>query len=349
MKANLYRILAGLTLGVGALHATTTSTTEIQGSIPLAAAANSDTLMATPFGLEAAWQGTVQSATSVQLTMSGSPGWSSGAYAPGASTYYVRLLSGALNGHYFVVTANDGSSVTVDNAGLDLTQIASGDQIELAPFWTLGTLYPSSSAGVTFTVSSSALAQQTQLLFFNPAGTGTNRAPSATYFYYNGAWRKVGSPVTASFNSTVVYPDTYFLQRNKGTANTVALSGRVFSSDLSTLIDSNATTKQDNYVALAFPVDVTLGNSGLAGSGAFATSGSALTPSDELLLFTPGQTGINHSASAAYFYYNSGWRLVGGDVSVDYSNSVVITAGSGFIIRKAVNSGSGSWVFQTNL
>jgi len=40
-----------------------------------------------------------------------------------------------------------------------------------------------------------------QLLVYDNAATGKNKTPSATYFYFNGAWRKVGADVATNFGS----------------------------------------------------------------------------------------------------------------------------------------------------
>jgi uncharacterized protein (TIGR02597 family) len=316
------------------------------GGVMLSAAANTDTLVSVTLAPNAAWVGTASSAAGSGISVNGSPAWSPNQYASG-TYYYVRMLSGAQRGQYFSVVANGGSDLTVDNAGLNLSSIVSGDSMEIAPYWTLGTLYPASQAGNAFTVTTSTLAKKTQLLFFDATSTGINRSPSSTYYFFNGAWRKVGQPTTVSYDSAIVYPDSYLLQRNVTSATSLISTGRVQPGHLGTVLEATAATQNDNYVALAFPVDVTLAATGLASAG-FTPSTSTLSLKDQLLWFDPAETGINRSPTFTYYYFNGAWRRKGASATLDFG-STVLKAGSGFIIRKAANGTTASWVFSTGI
>lgn len=315
------------------------------GGFTTTAAANTDTLVSPTLAREAAWRGTIAGGTGTSITAS-SDVWSAGQFAPGAETYYIRMLSGALSGQYFVITGNTASALTVDAAGLNLSTLVSGDTAEIVPFWTLGTLYPASQAGTAFIASASPVARQTELLFFDGSGSGINRAPSTSYFYLNGAWRRSGAALTTSFNGTVILPDAYFIQRNKAAATTLVYVGRVQPGAVGTVIEAK-TTQNDNYVAVSFPVDIPLSQTGLVGNG-FSVSASPVAISDRLLVFNPNETGINRAPSTSYFYYNGAWRKSGSSVAVDFGSDV-IRAGSGFIIRKAANGSSGVWNYATGL
>jgi uncharacterized protein (TIGR02597 family) len=340
-------LLAAAFLPAAALFADTV-TSDISGYLKISAPATTDTPISPVFARDTIWRSTVSSVSGATITVSGTPNWTAGALAPGANTYYVRLTSGALKGQFLTITGNATGSVTVDNAGLNLASLTAGDALEIAPYWTLGTLYPAGDAGTKFIASSSTLVRQTELLFFDASTSGINRAPSSTYYFYNGAWRKFGADVTVSFDSTIIYPDNYFIQRNKASATTVVLTGRVMPAFIGTILEGAASKQNDNYIALSYPADVTLARSGLASNG-FSASSSPLNISDKLLLFDPAVTGYNRAPAATYYYYNSGWRKFGGDVTVDYSSTVTIPAGSGFIIRKAANAASSTWQFDTQL
>ena len=348
MQTKFLRLLLPLGLGLAAAHAAT-QTSDIQGFIQTTAPANTDTLVSPSFGRAAVWAGAVQSVSGSRIALAGSPGWTSDQYAPAASTYYVRLLSGALQGQFFTVASNDSASVLVDSAGLDLSQIAASDRLELAPYWTLGTLYPAGQAGTAFVASTSTLVRQTELYFYDSAGAGINRAPAATYYFFNGAWRKVGSAATVSFDSKVVLPDAYFLHRNKAAATTLTLVGRVQPGKLGTLVEARSDVAQDNFVAVAYPLGLTLRQLGLADTAGFTTSMSTLARADELYVYDSAQTGINRAPSASYYYYDGGWRKVGASAATDFSDSVTLPAGGGFIVRRAAGGTTGSWVFDTTL
>jgi uncharacterized protein (TIGR02597 family) len=337
-------LVAALVVTSSALADTVTS--DISGYVKISAPATTDTPIAPVLARSTIWRDTVASVSGSVITVSGSPAWTAGALAPGTDTYYVRLTSGALKGHFFTITTNDSGSVTVDNAGLDLSTIAAADTLEIAPYWTLGTLYPAGEAGTKFIASNSSDSPETELLFYGTS-TGINRAPSASYYFYQGAWRKVGDATLASFDNTIVYPDTYFIQRNKASATTVTLTGRVMPSFISTILEG-ASTQNDNYVALAYPSDVTLARTGLATSG-FTASTSPLKLADTLLLFNTAATGYSRAPLVTYYYYNGGWRKFGAPVTTDFSNTVSIPAGTGFIVRKAANASTTTWQFDTQL
>lgn len=314
------------------------------GGMTLPAAASTDTFVSVALATNAAWVGTVASVTGSNITVAGAPGWTANAFVtPGY--HYARLLSGAQAGHYLSIISNSADTLSVDAAGLNLSTVAATDKIEIAPYWTLGTLYPGAKAGTSFIASTSSLSRQTEILIFDDTVTGTNRAASAIYFFYNSAWRKVGASIATSFDNTIIYPDSYFMQRNKAAATSLVYTGRVQPASVSTILVAT-TTQNDNFVALAYPVNVTLNGSGLAASG-FTTTTSTLSRKDELLWFDPAGTGINRAASAIYFYYNNGWRKVGASVATDFGASVELTAGSGFIIRKVANGNTAAWTYNT--
>lgn len=310
------------------------------------AAANTDTLVSPTFMRPAIWRGTAASAGGSTIVLSDTPAWEAGSFSAFGKPSYVRFVSGSLKGHYFTITACSSSTLTVDNAGFDLSQAVNGDGAEVAPYWTLITLFPASAAGTSFIASPNAFSRQTELLFFDATQTGINRAPSSTYYFSNGAWRKTGAAVVTSFDDTVIYPDTYFLMRNKAGATTITHSGRVQEGALGTVIVATSSTENDNFLALSFPADVTLDQSGLA-NGAFTATTTPFQRKDTLLWFNPENTGINNAASAVYYYYNGAWRKVGSPITTDFGSTVKLNAGSGFIIRKASAGSTGAWVFQT--
>jgi uncharacterized protein (TIGR02597 family) len=310
------------------------------GGMTLPAAASTDTFVSVTLATNAAWVGTVASVSGSDITVAGAPGWSANAFVtPGY--HYARLLSGAQAGHYFSIISNSADTLSVDASGLNLSSIAASDKMEIAPYWTLGTLYPASQAGTAFTASTGSY--QTQLLAFDATSTGINRSASAVYYFYSGHWRQVGKSVGISYDNTIVYPDTYIIQRNTAAATALIHTGRVQRGSLGTILEATASAQNDNFVALAYPLDVTLNGTGLATS-AFTASVSGYK--DQLLWFDPAGTGINRSATYTYYYYNGAWRRVGASTSTDFG-ATVLKAGSGFIIRKAANGVTAPWVFST--
>ncbi len=336
--------LLSLFLLAAVAHATVTAYSPPVGGMTTSAAGTTDSFMSVALAQPAAWVGTVASVSGSDITVSGTPGWGTNAFASG-TFYYVRLLNGAQAGHFFSVTANGSGDVTVDNAGLNLSVINAGDTMEIVPYWTLGTLYPAGRAGISFTATTSLLSRQTVLLFFDSTVTGINRSASSSYYFYNGAWRKVGQSTATSFDNTIVYPDAYYIQRNTAAPTSLVYTGRVQPGYLGTILVGAAGTANDNFVALAYPVDVTLDQLTMAPSSFVATT-SLLSTQDQLLYFSPSVTGINRSADFVYYYYNGAWRRKGASTATNFG-STVLTAGSGFIIRKVANAATVPWVFST--
>jgi uncharacterized protein (TIGR02597 family) len=237
-------------------------------------------------------------------------------------------------GCLYTVTSNDLTSLTLDLNGDDLSSVQPDTEILIIPYWTLNSIFPASDANTSFVPSNSPLVRQTQVLVPNYSGLGINRAGATTYFFYNGAWRQFGRPITEDHGNDILLPDAYFIVRNPTKTTTLSVAGDVLTKKLMTSLTTQATSPQDNLVSMIRPIGVTLNDMGLTEGGAFAPSSSAVIRLDQLFLYSNSQIGFNKGASATYFYYNSGWRLFGKPISEDHGNDI-IPVGSGFIIRKA--------------
>jgi uncharacterized protein (TIGR02597 family) len=340
------KLLAALAALPLATLAQSVSTDPI-GFVTLTTLSNSDTIFSTPLARPEAFRGSVSTLSPTTITAAGTPGWTASAfvYAAGtqSNTYYLRFRTGAKAGSYYTVTANTTDTVTIDLAGDLLTGVASGDEFALIPYWTLGTVFPSSTVGTAFEASS-AFVRNTQIFFPNQSGIGTNLASDSSYYFLNSAWRQAGQPSSISYNDKVLPPDSYVTVRNKSFTGKVAVMGGVVTAAQSTPINFYAASAQDNFVALAYPVDTTLNNLGI--SSTFVPS-TAFSRKDQVLVFDNAAAAINKSPSAIYFFMNGAWRKAGQSSSLDFGSDV-IKAGSGFIVRKAVNSSGPStvdWVF----
>ncbi|MGA2053655.1 MAG: TIGR02597 family protein [Opitutales bacterium] len=259
------------------------------------------------------------------------------------NTYFVQFMTGNKEGYFYTVTANDGSTITVDSNG-DTSlpgDVIPGDQINVVPYWTLNTTFPN---GQGLYPSNSTSSPQSLVMLPNLTKAGINLPVAASYYYYTGngtpGWKLVGDTSSNTYPDVVLSPDTYFIVRHPlATANTtLMLLGAVPMSKQAIIVNNlKALTRQDNAVALPVPEDVTLLNSNLYPA---VISGSAtLSPMDSLLVFSPGVIKQNKSATAVYFYYTGsanggpGWRKTG-DATTIRNNDLVLAAGQGFIIRR---------------
>ncbi len=268
-----------------------------------------------------------------------------GTTASGLSASYDRSPK---EGSYYTVTANSTGALTVNLNGDSLSTVAAGTTVSLIPYWTLGTAFPASDAGVSYVISTglSSRTIKTQILLPDLTSAGFNLAPAAAYINYNGSWRLSPSDGTVAYDDVILPPTSNFTVRNAATATTFTPSGGVYMNRITAPLDTLASGAQDNAVSVPRPVTLTLNDLGLLESGAFAlsTGTSNRTIKDTLLVYDNTQTGFNKAPSAAYFYYNGGWRLSPSDGSVDYG-ATPINYGTGFIVRKApaVNGATSFW------
>ena len=256
-------------------------------------------------------------------------------------------------GSYYTVTANGTGTLTVNLNGDSLSAVAASTSVSLIPYWTLGTAFPDSAAGTSYIASSGTTSRtrQTQIFTTDLTSAGINLVQSATYFYYNAAWRLAGSAdPTVSYDDIVLPPSTYFTVRNASTATTFTPTGGVYMNRLTIPLDTQSSQQQDNAVAIARPAPVALNDLGLITSGAFAasTGTTTRTRTDSLQVYDNTQIAFNKVPSANYFYYNGGWRLAGAtDPTVDYGTTT-LPYGTGVIIRKAATPG-GTTAFWQNV
>jgi uncharacterized protein (TIGR02597 family) len=342
--ATLVGLLAALPLSLFAGATSVSVATDPVGFVTVTTLSNSDTIFSTPLAQSEAFRGSVGSLTSTTVTAAGTPGFTPSAfvYAAGtqSNTYFLRFRTGAMAGSYFTITANTASTVTLDLAG-NVLGAAPGDQFAIIPYWTLGTAFPASSAGTAFQTSTSIFSINTEILFPDQVSQGINLSSAATYFFLNGAWRQFGAPLNVSFNDTVMPPDSYVTIRNTAFTGSISVMGGVPGTPQVAPVNSYPGNQQDNFLALTFPVAVTLNNLGLVGSNA---STSPIRPStsvfnlvDQILVFDNTVPGINKSASATYFYLNNAWRKFGSPLTTDFGGDV-LQPGSGLILRRGVDS-----------
>ena len=339
-----------VSLLITAVSFAATATTDPVGYNTLTLRANSDTYVSVPFQRPSVFVGQVSSVSGNMLTLAGAS-WTTNqfVYAAGsqANTYYAFIRSGSKEGNYYTITASGSNSLTVDLGGDTLAGLAAGDSVSVIPYWTLGTVFPASDVGVSFASSASAAVRPTQILIPDLASAGINLAPTVTYFFYNGAWRRFGQSLTLNKNDDVLLPDAYFIVRNQAFTGATTQTGNVLVKKLVTPLATRVGGKQDNPVAVLRPIPVTLNDSGLISSGAFAPTTSVALRTDELLVFDNTVTGTNKSASATYFYYNGAWRKFGSSLALDFGSTVVFSPNTAVQIRKA-SSATGASIVWTN-
>lgn len=312
------------------------------GVMPLNLLGLSDSFVAIPFTRPNASSSAVASVASNIITVT-SASWAAGqfVYSSGvqSNSYYARFDSGALEGRAYNVITNDSNTLTVDLGSDALDSASTGDIVSIIPHWTLNSAFPN---GAGILASPSQGNRFTEILLPDNASSGINLSATKIYYFNGGLWKQVGQG-GVNRGDDVLPLNSYFIVRQNVTTNsTMTALGAVAVAKLSLPLRGLTETAQDNSVGLIRASAVTLNDSGLVSSGAFAESPFPGTRSDELLTFDNNVAQKNKSSSAIYYYWNNGWRRVG-DGTTDFGDTQVLTPGSGFIIRKASNETSVIW------
>lgn len=323
------------------------------GFVRTSCLSNSDTFCGLPLTRPAAFRGLISSASKGVLAISGTPGWSTNRFSGTQAHYALIGTHSSTNpneGRIYRITTNGAASLTLELNGDSIDAISPNTPVSVFPYWTLATLFPDSDANISFTPSASSLSIKTQILIPDYNTTGINLAAAKAYYYLNSGtnigWRKSGDAITTDHGSDILLPDGYVIVRNKNNAPTLPMRicGSVLTGKQTTGLDTSATSKQDNSIALIRPIDLPLQSTGLSpAAGNFVASQSALSIQDQLLCFDNAQVAMNKSASKSYYYLSNGtstgWRLAGAPVTEDRGRDL-LPAGSALLIRKAVADGA---------
>jgi len=353
MKKLPYILLGALALA-GNTFGQTTATSDPVGFNSVTALGNSDTRFSVPLQRPNVFTGTVASVSGNVVTVSGTPAWTTNqfVYAAGtqSNTYYLEFKSGAKVGMFYTVTANAAGTLTLNLNGDSISTVAANDSFKLVPYWTLSTLFPN-QAGITATTSISGSAPVTDILIPDVTSAGTDLGAPSGYFYYSGTgfggagWRAIGGSPSQKVNDTPLSPDGFLIVRQDGvsTSSILTATGAVPTNVRKYVIGTlQANVDQDNAVGIDIPVGLSLTQSNLFQSNAFAgTSLISGDQGDQLLVFDDTTADFDKAATTGYFYYTgtafggAGWRLIGGSPTAKQDAVTVFQPGSGYIIRKA--------------
>jgi uncharacterized protein (TIGR02597 family) len=360
--------LLGLLALATASQAQTTVSSDPVGFNSITALGNSDTRFSVPLHRTQAYQGAVASVSGNVITLSGTPGFTASqfVYASGTQTdtFYVEFATGAKSGLSYTVASNDASSVTLNLNGDTLSSVAAGDTLRIIPYWTLNTLFPS-QAGISTTSAINGTGSLTQILMPDLTNPGVDLTSPATYYYYSGTsfggpgWRKLAGGFTNIKNDDVIPPDVAVVVRQNGVATSSLLTatGAVPTNGRKYVIGTLASnTPQDNAIAIDVPVTLSLTQSNLFESGAFAgTTAINGTSGDQLLVFDDTVAGFDKNPTATYYYYTgtsfggAGWRKLAGGFTNIKNTDTPFQPGSGFIIRKQATSNATAAVWSLPL
>ena len=247
--------------------------------------------------------------------------------AAGNPSYFVQIMSGANEGLILDIVANNANTYTT---GSDLTGlVSSGDRYAIKAYPTLSNIFGANNeAGLT---SGGDFLNSDLIYLMSTDGA----ASFATYYYQTdttgffggNGWRVVGDSYT-DMSNVVVAPDDGLMVRRISTGDlSVVVSGSV-----NVVKHSRDLPAGFSLVAYPFPVDVTLGDSGIYTSSNGYVSESDSSNSD--VVYIIGSDGIfktyYYQTDASGFFGGNGWRAVG-DTTTDVADTV-IGAGSSVIV-----------------
>ncbi len=327
--ASTFFWIVSLTIRVDGIEATTNPVGVIQISAP----GNSDTLVSLPLIQPAVFNGIVASRSGAEVTVSGSPGWTEGAWAEG---YYAFARSGELEGYFATIDGNTADTLTLDITAETLAGLAAGDRLSIHPYWTLGTLFP---GGEGVNAATSHVMRDTEIMFMDPNAVGVNLAADTIYYYLNGEWKMVGGDFNADYRNTAIVPDGFFIVRhNTATATTITFTGEVIMGKIALPLLFLDNSDQDNILGLQRPIEMTLDESGL---GPNLGSGDALYVWDQTV---PQQNRLISNADK--YTYDGTWHK--NDGAADVGSEQVFLPGFGFVIRKAMNADQNNVIWVNN-
>jgi uncharacterized protein (TIGR02597 family) len=311
--------LAAIALAQVSLQAVETNPV---GFVSVTVPANSDAILAVPLNRAATFTGVVNAVAGNVITVTGTPGWTANQLifnGPGdagtdqLNTYALQLASGAKEGLIGKITAHGtGTNPTVTltlDAGDDLTGILAGDQFDIMPYWTPGSLF------------SSAPPTATELFGFDTAGAGKNLGASEIYGYTGSAWEDgvTGDPAT---DTPLRFGSAYIVRNNSGAAFSLSMVGAVPMSKvrirLSTLANN---VDQDIQLGYSSPVPESVISLGLP-----AVAG------DAIIGFDNSAIGKNKGAATIYAFDGTQWV---DDITGDpLDANTKLQPGFGYIYRK---------------
>jgi uncharacterized protein (TIGR02597 family) len=250
-------------------------------------------------------------------------------------TYFVLVTTGALTGTTFTVVSNGSGDLVV---ALDGLTVANADitAIELRPYWTLNTLFPTSDSGVSFTPSTGTTtgSRRTQLVLPDFVGVGVNRAPARLYFYNPtlADWAST-SATTTKAGDTVIAPGQFLIHRNTG-GTPVALNGTVVGAVLtksdSIYLGTLSTGANDTPIALPRASDYLLSAIGFTDANFVQSTGKTTGGRrDQVLVYDTIGAGINRAPSKIYFKFGNAWYDT---ASTGTAVDPIIPAGSALIV-----------------
>jgi len=275
---------------------------------------NTDVRLTIPLERQIEFSGTVSATTPNSVTFNGSPSWATDLWTPATGEPYTAIIaSGAENGVRGVITSHTADTLTmiVTTPG-DLTNVSMNDSVVIRQAWTIKSI-----------VDGATIPNGSKILLWTETLEGINQPASVSYTYGLGDWYDKDGVIQ---NNVIIYPGESFVLRSSGSSvPSFAIFGDVPTSALRNSLAKDGSGAEDLHVSSMSPVPQLLVNLSIP-----------VENGDKLLVFDPASvSGINSPASASFTFGLGMWFDKNG---VDVSNSLTMTPGLGYIVRRASSS-----------
>jgi uncharacterized protein (TIGR02597 family) len=323
------------------------------GYVKLTFNAESDTPFSLPLNRPKAYSGQVVTISGNTINIADADFTASElVYADGTQNekYYLLFTTGELEGRTFDVTANGTDSITVNQDGdTDVQTLFTSpatDSFEIRPHWTLNTIFPN---GDNFDKSTNAFSPSGLIMVRSETEPGEFVPVTTTYMYYDSntnaddGWYNANDLGAGKASDTVLKQTVFYVCKNKSLTNyTVNLVGDVPLTDRKVSLRLNADgAKQGNYIALAFPIEMSLADSNLSTTSGFKKSTDPFSiDGDRVLAYADNIIGYNPAPITVYIYFDSsddgqdGWYDANDLAAGKQGSSMVFKPGKGYIISK---------------
>ena len=279
--------ILGILATTGAAHAQPESQAAGFLRCTVKAAANpstpTDTVLSFPLHDAPVYSGSVGTVDSANALTVSSANWTDGQFT--ASPYVAHFVNGDNTGRWFLITANSLAQLTLDTRDFTLVGlISAGDELEIYPAHTLGSLFGTSSVALQ--------GGRTMKTADNVSvWDGVKFVP----YYFNG--QQWTDSTDANRNDTVVPPDSgVIVQRRAVQPVTLLFSGLVPDTSERSDVDGPGSL----LLANRFPLPTTLGALGVSDLPNWRSRDRA-RKADEVMLWKKG-------AWTPYFFDGKNWH-----------------------------------------
>ena len=219
--------------------------------------------------------------------------------------------------------------------------------LNLLPYWTLSSLFPSSQATISFIPTTNASNVMTQIVISPPSTTGTNQpqlvGPS---YYFNASITNCVSTTnpTVSSADAVILPGAYVYVKNTG-SNSYPLyefiSGSVLTNQFNIYFTSSGSNSVISYFALPRSTDYQLSKIGFTDANFTQSLSKSPLSRNDLLIIDNGNGGVG----ATYYKYKNQWYDASSDA---LSTNPVFPAGTVFGVKKPASKNATSLLVNPN-